>query len=318
MDQVIRKGSVRKANAALVIDLILLIALCLIIGSALDNSNLCVVRAARDLSLGKPAIAVGCLVTAAMGAIVFFANVRFGWLHLAPDWSYPTFATIAGAFIFGCGMLINGACAMGTVGRLARGDIGFVATLAGGAAATFLLPGTYVPSQMPDMALLTGLPWLVIVLTLTAVAVILSRRHLVWVRLAAFAILGLVAAEVTNRHGDWTWLSLAEEARSGMPFDFLALSCFVSVVAGASLTAIVRHRFRFVRPHWRVMLREGIGGGMMATGALLIPGGNDALLVVGVPSGSPHALTSYVVIFGLVVASMRLAPVFRRWTAQDI
>lgn len=295
------------------IELFLLIALCLIVGAALDTSSLCVVRAARDLSAGRPAIAVGCLSTAAIAAIVFYSNTLFGWHRESPEWAYPTIATLSGALVFACGALVNGACAMGTIDRLARGDIGFLATLAGGAAAIFLLPRTDLPTQVPDLVLLTGLPWLLIVLALTLAMVVLSRRHLGWVRMAAYAILGLVAAEVTNWQGDWTWLSLAQAVRSGMPFDFLALGCILAVIAGASLTAVIKHRFRWVRPHWREMLREGAGGGLMATGALLLPGGNDALLVYGIPSGSPHALIAYVVMFGLMVALMRVMPLFRRW-----
>ena len=52
---------------------------------------------------------------------------------------------------------------------------------------------------------------------------------------------------------------------------------------------------------------------MMAAGALLIPGGNDALLVYGIPSGSPHALVGFAVIFATMVIMLRVTPWFRAW-----
>jgi hypothetical protein len=40
---------------------------------------------------------------------------------------------------------------------------------------------------------------------------------------------------------------------------------------------------------------------MMAVGAVLIPGGNDVLLVYSVPSGSPHALAALTIIIAVLV-----------------
>ena len=144
-------------------------------------------------------------------------------------------------------------------------------------------------------------------------ALLLSRRHLSAGRLLSFAVLGTVAAVLTNLQGDWTWLSLVQQFRSGLPVDLIAVLCFAAVIAGATVTAVLRHHFRFVVPDPRVMLREAAGGALMVCGALLIPGGNDSLLVYGLPSGSPHALAGYVVMFGLMVVLLRITPLFRRW-----
>ena len=164
------------------------------------------------------------------------------------------------------------------------------------------------PSVMP-----TGLTWLLIILAVTAVLMVLFRRHLRPSRLGSYAVLGVVAAIVTNLQGDWTWLSLMQEIRAGSPIQYSALACVAAVLVGATLTAVSRRRFKFVRPDPKVMLREATGGGLMAAGAILIPGGNDSLLVYGVPSGSPNALAAYFVMFALMLAVLRIDPVFRRW-----
>ena len=43
----------------------------------------------------------------------------------------------------------------------------------------------------------------------------------------------------------------------------------------------------------RASLRNLLGGILMGLGATLIPGGNDALILHGIPGGSPHALPAY-------------------------
>ena len=53
----------------------------------------------------------------------------------------------------------------------------------------------------------------------------------------------------------------------------------------------------------------------MAAGAVLIPGGNDALLVFGVPSGSPHAITAYAVMFAVMLVVLQVKPLLRDWVA---
>lgn len=297
--------------------LLLSILLCAVVGAAIDTGSICVVRAARDLSVGKPAVAVGSMLAVACAAIVIYVDTKLGWqLRLTP-WSYPTILTFAGGAIFAFGALVNGACAIGTIGRLARGDIGYVATLAGGVTIALFLPHVNVASRAPDLQVTTGFIWLSIILTVATAMMVLTRRHLDALSLASYAILGLVAAVITNVQGDWTWLSLIRQFRSGVPLQYATLGCFGAVLIGATMTALLRHRFRLIPAEPKKMLREAVGGGLMTAGAILIPGGNDVLLISGVPSGSPLAISGYVVMFTLMVALLRLSPLLKRWANWD-
>ena len=297
--------------------LLLSILLCAVVGAAIDTGSICAVRAARDLSVGRPGLAIGSMVSVAGAAIVVYLDSRLHWQLRVSPWSYPTLLTLVGAGIFAGGALINGACAIGTIGRLARGDIGYAATLAGGALIGLALPRVAIPSRMPDLAVTTGLTWLSILLAATVALVILTPGRLRTANLGAFAVLGLVAAIVTNVQGDWTWLSLIAQVRSGLPLRYATIACFTAVILGATATALFKHHFRLVRPDPKTMLREAAGGGLMTAGALLIPGGNDSLLVSGVPSGSPLAITGYAVMFSLLVLIMRLNPIIGRWAGRD-
>jgi hypothetical protein len=60
------------------------------------------------------------------------------------------------------------------------------------------------------------------------------------------------------------------------------------------------------------MAREFVGGGLMASGAALIPGANDALSVYFVPGGSPHAVAAYGVMFVVMLAVMRARAILFR------
>jgi toxin CptA len=54
-------------------------------------------------------------------------------------------------------------------------------------------------------------------------------------------------------------------------------------------------------------LRSVAGGALMAAGSLLIPGSNDALVLIGLPLLHPHAWLAFAVMCLVIAAAMRLA-----------
>jgi hypothetical protein len=67
----------------------------------------------------------------------------------------------------------------------------------------------------------------------------------------------------------------------------------LAVLAGMFLSTWQRGSFRLDwRPQWS-WLRNIAGGALMGLGTALLPGGNDALVLYGIPSLSPHALPAY-------------------------
>lgn len=297
---------------------LLSILLCLIAGNAIDTSNICVVRAAGDLVSGRPAVTVSVMFCAACAAVVFYLTTLLGLHRAPPPWAYPTLLTLGGAAVFASGALLNGACAIGTLGRLARGDVGYAATLVGGTAVAFLLPRAQPASQTPDVPIMSGLTWLLLMAAVAAAALLLARRHVRLDRLPAYATLGVTAAVINNWQGDWTWTGVMQTLRVGMPAPWAIILCLTAVMIGAAVTALYRHHFRYVPPDPRVMAREAAGGGLMAVGSLMIPGGSDSLLAFGVPSGSPHAVAAYVVMFAIIAGVLHFAPFFRRWSVWPV
>jgi hypothetical protein len=282
------------------------ILLCLIVGASLDTSNICLVRAARDVGVGKPAMALGILVVTSCASIVFYLNAKFAIAAGMPAWAYPDWITVAGAVIYGIGSVVNGACAVGTIGRIARGDLGHLATFAGALAIAAVVPYPRLERASVTMAPIGMSVWLGLVLGVVALMLLLGRRHLRNAGLGAFLALGLTSAVVANWRGNWTWLGVLQRLQAGLPVQYDIMGCLLALFAGATAVALFRRRFRYIRPDPLTMLREGIGGALMLIGAVLIPGANDALSVYGVPSGSPNAVAGFVIMFVVMVGLLQL------------
>lgn len=274
---------------------------------------MCLVRASGDLVTGKPGLAVGVLVTLACASAIFYAITALSLRPQPATWADPTLATVIGATLFAWGAVINGACAMGTLGRLARGEIGFLATIGAGIGVSYLLPRS-VPTPRPaDLPVLDGWGWPLLILAAAAVAVLAVRGNVGARGLRTYIMLGIALALITNWQGDWTWLRLGEEFQHRAHVPLAAVACLVALLLGVAISAVVAGRWRLVRPHMPTLARETLGGAMMAAGALLIPGGNDALLAYGLPSGSPHALLAFALILAWLIMIMWLVPRVRRW-----
>jgi hypothetical protein len=73
---------------------------------------------------------------------------------------------------------------------------------------------------------------------------------------------------------------------------------------GGSLISgrLMKHRFLLKWPTIETVVRRTLGGILMGVGALLIPGGNDTLLMIGFPMGAWQAALAYVLFVGTVAA----------------
>jgi hypothetical protein len=272
------------------------ILLCLVAGAAIDGGHICIVRAARELGQGRPRLVVSCSLTVACATLVLFVETYLHRLERPLAWSWPEWTTLAGAILFAAGALINGACALGTLGRLARGDLGYTATIAGGVAITALFASHAAAiCRTPTAPWVDEAVWLVFVSGSVLALLIGTRSRLHFSSLTAFVALGVAGAILANRQSDWGWLSLAISVGEGMTFHVAAVLYLGAVLTAGTASALFRRRFRFVSPDPRRAMQRAAGGALMAAGAILIPGGNDSLLVVGLPSADPNAIAAYAV-----------------------
>ncbi len=121
----------------------------------------------------------------------------------------------------------------------------------------------------------------------------------------AALLLGAANGVLFARFGSWTYTSTAGESLSHLllgdpapgPFRWVL---FAALLGGVVVSSLIRGDFTAdwrPRVGWLVNL---MGGALMGVGAALVPGGNDALILHGIPGGSPHALAAY---FALLVGA---------------
>jgi hypothetical protein len=85
---------------------------------------------------------------------------------------------------------------------------------------------------------------------------------------------------------------------------------------GSIVSARLRQRrFMLEWPTIEDIVRRTLGGILMGLGALLIPGGNDTLLMVGLPMGAWQAALAYVLFVASVAALIaRFGSMAKAWT----
>ena len=83
-------------------------------------------------------------------------------------------------------------------------------------------------------------------------------------------------------------------------------------MAGMIGSALLRRSFRIRRVRLAAALRHGLAGVAMGAGAALVPGGNDGLILFGLPALSPHALPAWAGICLGIACSLILMRAFGR------
>jgi uncharacterized membrane protein YedE/YeeE len=320
--------------------LVLCCVLAGILGFAAHRASVCTVRAVAEythsgtghmmVSIGKSVLWVFALTIPVFFLMPQTAAGIGGW--------QLTGLAIIGGLLFGIGAAVNGACAYSTMARMVDGEIGMLLAVAGFALGVggfvFLLGGQVLARPAPAPGLVPAvLPYsgiLAALLLSWAVYEFLrlwrtrpkdkSLRRLILApqyRLSTAAMLiGLCAATIFLLFGSPGYTTTFQQVVEG----YLGTRDWPQhgrwIVLGAVLFGMLsstwqRRSFRIDwRPRWS-WLRNILGGAMMGFGTALLPGGNDALVLYGIPSLSPHALPAYLaLVVGIVVALLTMRATF--------
>jgi hypothetical protein len=313
--------------------LILSCVLAALLGFAAQRASICNVRAVAEV-LGS---GTGYMLASIGKSVLWVILITFPFLWLMPSaagslggWQL-SWISLLGGLLFGIGAAVNGACAFSTLARLADGQIAMLGTLGGfllGIFAFELLAGAGLLFPPPRGAPLVGsvlaaaglMSALVLALWGVYEAGRLWRTRLTDMRLRdlAFAsqyrlstaamLIGLANGVLYLVDGAWGytgtlqqsvegWLQLRMWPRTGLWILFAAM------FAGMLMSTWQRRSLRVELPRGLVWLRTVLGGSLMGLGAALAPGGNDALILYGIPSLSPHAVPTYLaMVVGIAVA----------------
>jgi hypothetical protein len=321
--------------------IILSCALAALLGFAAQRASICNVRAVAEVigsrtgymlaSIGKSVLWVVVITIPFLwlmpGAAAALGGWRLSWISLL------------GGLLFGIGAAVNGACAFSTLARLADGQLAMLGTLGGfllGVAGFEIFAGVgllFAPAAgMPLVGAVleaAGATAAVVLMlwgayeasrlwrTRDAAPPLRALAVAAQYRLSTAAMLiGLANGVLYLVDGAWGYTGTLQQSIEGwLQIRMWPRSAqwilFAAMFAGMLLSTWQRRSLRIAPAPPGVWLRTLAGGTLMGLGAALAPGGNDALILYGIPSLSPHALPTYgAMVVGIAVALIALRRLF--------
>lgn len=299
--------------------LLLLAVLCAgTMGYAIQRGATCMVAAVDEVVNHRRATRLLSLIEAAAVVSGGLLLWRFlGHLPMQPSQFAVGVATILGGMLLGLGAFTARSCVFGAIARLGSGEWAY-----------FLVPVGYFLGcvvftslvSQPQMAAAGMSPLFDIATILTlpiagwaAFRLVVLTRHArtgklaehVWSPHIATAIIGLTFVIMLIAVGPWSYTEYLAEAARGMPRDAFSRSILLlSLLGGAILGGWTAGRIRTVPITAGSVVRCLLGGALMGLGSLMIPGGNDGLILVGIPLLHPYAWVALATMFATIAVSM--------------
>ena len=287
-----------------------------VLGFALNHGSICTVIATRELVSEKRPAQFIALAECAVWAALVYAILETS-PTMQQGWS-PLGYLVPAAMLFGVGTYVNGSCVFGSVGHFGNGEIAFGFTFLGIAAVFYIVPlFGLLPDQPPITASLPLGPVLLAIALLAILALRLgvslkseSNFRRLTLSMGAIGITSTILAVFAPRFSITT--SVASIA--SIPVAGAVIS--VCMFGGSLVSARVRRRrFRLKWPTIKGIARRTLGGVLMGLGALLTPGGNDTLLMIGFPMGAWQAALAYVLLVASLAALIaKFGSMARSWS----
>lgn len=294
----------------------LLGALGFVLGFALNRGSICTVIATRELvSEKRPArfiALVECAVWAALVYALFKASptMQQGWSplgHLVPA-----------AMLFGLGAYLNGACVFGSVGHFGNGEIDFGFAFLGIFAVVYIESlFALLPHQPPISA---SLPVGQALLALALLAILALRLSLSLRSESNFMRLtlsmGAIGITFTILAVFAPGFSITASVGSIVSIPVVGAVISICMFGGSLVSgSFLKRRFTLKWPTINTVVRRTLAGILMGLGALLIPGGNDVLLMIGFPMGAWQAALAYVLFVATLAALIaKFGSMARSWS----
>jgi len=317
-------------NVAFLATVLVLVA---VTGFVAHRASLCTVRAVAEILNAGTAHMLASFFKAALWAALIYGLLL---IVLTPQTARfaafdPRPLAIVGGFVFGIGAAINGGCSYSTLQRIADGDVAGLASIVGmvfGVLCWSAIDAALVitrPVQATALWVEIGAaaPWLLAVLALLALVelVRLWRAHpqakKAWQLLGAAsyrvgtaaAVIGVCAGLLYAVLGAWSYTGTLRRAIDAayrmLPGpNVLSWLLFAAVFIGMVASSVQRRSFS-LRWQPRGALAPRLGGGLlMGVGASLVPGGNDTLILTGLPALSGWAIVAYLALVAGVATGL--------------
>ena len=288
------------------------VALCAVtMGFAIQRGATCTVAAVEEVVARRGAGRLIALVEASawVAGGLLIAH-RLHWLAQVPTGYAVTGWTVAGAVLLGIGAFVTRACVFGAIARLGSGDWAYAATPLGFYLGCVSVNSVFAPTAAQGLgaspvflAAPAATAWLIAGWLVWRIATpLVGRRGMLrellerrlWSPHAATVVIGLAFLVMLVLAGAWAYTDVLAELANGMVHDVGARTALLMcLLAGAIVGGWTAGRLRFARIRAASLARCLIGGVLMGWGSLLIPGGNDGLILVGMPLLWPYAWVAF-------------------------
>lgn len=304
-------------------------------GFAIQRGATCTVAAVDEVVSQRSFRRLLALLEAAVwvgGGLLVAALVHL--LPKMPSGYEANLWTIVGGVLLGLGAFVNRACVFGAIARFGSGEWAYVVTPLGfyvgclSVGAVFGMPAPHkLASGSPVLLAGTWLAALFLVFVAWRVVRSLSGLRAaaagpgrwrdalagrVWSPHVATTVIGLMFLVMLLAVGSWAYTDVLVELARGMASSLAARNwLLVALLLGAVLGGWTAGRFHHTRISAGQVLRCFVGGMLMGWGSLLIPGGNDGLILVGMPLLWPYAWLA----FATMCVTIATAQLLRREAA---
>lgn len=302
------------------------LVLALIAGFAAQRGSICSVAAVGDIVFRGDARRFSAFFECSLWSLIVLTACSGQTSGGFTDYPVGARAGLGGA-IFGVGAAMNGACAFGSAARLGRGELAFLGTPVGFFIGAFALSHVAAPAAATPaktgfeggpfvLALIAGFVLVEIVRLVTNAVTPRRALHALtaptWSPSLAMAVIGVVNAALLVVFRPWPYSSLMVDlaVRGHADAAVLKTALALAFVLGAGIGAHTAGRFGFSAPDAGALAMKVVAGVLMGAGAFLVPGGNDAMVLYGLPLLLPYAVFAYAAMLAaiavVVVAAERL------------
>ena len=283
-------------------------ALCVgLMGFAIQRGATCTVAAVDEILTRRTCRRLVSLLEAALwvaGGLLIAQHLHL--LGKMPAGYAISLWTVLGGALLGLGAFINGACVFGAIARFGSGQWSYVLMPVGfyvGCVTVGQVFGLPAPHKLDVGSPVLQAAWLM-PLFVAFVVWRIARPFVagrpsgfalrVWEPHAATIVIGITFLFTLLLAGAWAYTDVLAELSRGMAGSLVARSLLLlGLLLGATLGGWTAGRLRSTRISVAQLSKCFAGGVLMGWGSLLIPGGNDGLILVGMPLLWPYAWLAF-------------------------
>jgi uncharacterized protein len=277
-------------------------------GFLVPRATTCSVAAMREVLEKKTAWRFGGFAMASLTSTVVL--LPLAWSHglavqFAPHIGLSVLIALGG-FLFGVGATINGACVFGTLTKIVGGNLSYLFVIPGlwlgavtiGVSNFPLSPKILALNELGSLSLMSGLGWgLALVLLLTGLWWFAREKR--FNKAALMCGIGFFGGLLYTLHMSWNYSTVVSDfakqvimAPSLMKDGFLPWLVGTACLGGF-VSTVQASTFKLTRPNLTTSASALVGGFIMSFGIVMIPGGNDGLVLFLLPSFVPAGFFAY-------------------------